>query len=290
MRETGAISDLRQSPGWTKFMSKIGWHVDYIGSLTVFSKQIPVLGTVIRIPRPNLPLPLEEIDLLAREKKAALVKIEPNLLSPKFNPNVMGTFHKAGSPVLPTRSIWIDLTKSNDQLSASLEKDTRNLVRKAAKDNVLIAESNNLKNFYSMWADNAKKKGFYTPFEKELSSLWKSFNEKHILVAKYHDRTVAAALLLGHKEAIYYSFASSTDEGRGVHASYLLLWEAIVNSKKWGYDRLDLEGISDPRVGRTKSWEGFTHFKKGFGGQSVDYIGSFSKYYSPLGKLIGRFL
>lgn len=288
--ELGPITDLRQSPGFAKYMSSLGWQVDRVGGVAIFSKLVPLLGTLIKIQRPNLPLPLEEIDQLARSKKAFLVKVEPNLLLEGFNPQIMGGFRKDSSPILPTRSIWIDLTAAEETLFANLDKDTRNLVRRADKDGVAVIESRNLKEFYLLWAGNAKKKCFYMSFEKELTALWKAVPENKLLVAKYQGQIVAAALLLGFSKVLYYSFAGSTDLGRSSHAPYLLMWEVIKRAKKWGYVRLDLEGIEDPKVKRTKAWSGFSHFKKGFGGKEVKYAGSFSKFYSPLGKIFGRFI
>ncbi|HET7713675.1 MAG TPA: peptidoglycan bridge formation glycyltransferase FemA/FemB family protein [Patescibacteria group bacterium] len=288
--DLGPVIDIRQSPGFAKYMASLGWQVDQIGGVVIYSKNIPIVGTLIKIQRPNLPLPLEEIDRLAQEKKAFLVKVEPNLLLDGFNPQIMGGFRKDSSPILPTRSIWIDLTLSPETLFANLDKDTRNLIRRAAKDGVAVIEGSNLKEFYLLWAGNAKKKGFYMSFEKELTALWKSVPEKRLLIAKYQGQIVAAALLVGFSKVLYYSFAGSTELGRSCHAPYLLMWEVIKRAKKWGYARLDLEGVADPQVKKTKSWSGFSRFKKGFGGKEVQYAGSFSKYYSPLGKIFGRFI
>jgi len=286
----GPARDIRQSDGYALFMRRIGWQVDRVGKLHLFRKNFPLLGAFIRIPRPRLPLPLEEIDSLARSQGAFMVKVEPNFLIDGFNHQVMGGFRKDSSPILPTRTIWIDLTNSIETLLANLDKDTRNLVRRAEKEGVAVIETRDLNEFYKLWSTNAKKKGFFVPFEKELTALWKVVPEKHLLLAKHRGEIVAGALLFGYERVLYYSFAGSSDHGREVHAPYLLLWEVIARGKKWGYQRLDLEGITDPKVGRTKSWSGFSHFKRGFGGREVEFAGSFSKYYSVLGKIFGRFI
>lgn len=282
--------DLRQSKGFAHFMERLGWGATWIGETLVLSKKVPLVGTLMRVQRPSLPLPLEELEQLARDKKAAIVKIEPNLLVDGGNPQVLGDFRKDRSPILPTRTIWIDLTVSEETLFANLEKDTRNLVRRAEKESVAIVESKDLKTFYSIWARNARAKKFFVPFEKELNALWAAIPERHLLIAKFKGQAVAAALLLGFEGVLYYSLAGSSDEGRQVHAPYLLLWQVISRGKRWGYERLDLEGITDPKVGRTKSWSGFSHFKRGFGGVEVEFAGSFSRYYSVFGKIFGRFL
>lgn len=288
--DVGQLTDIRQSPDYGKFMESLGWEEILIGQTRLFVRKIPFLGSVIRVPRANLPLPLEEIDILAKERRAAMVKIEPNLLLNKFNPQQIGKFRKDRQPVLPTRTLWIDLKESLEKLWGSLDKDSRNLVRRAEKEGVAVTESKDIDSFYKLWSDTAKRKGFYVPFEKEMTSTWKVFREKHLLSARHNGRVVAAVIVFGYKEGAYYYFAASNEEGRKVYAAYLLLWEVIKKSKGWGYERLDLEGVRDEQVKRTRTWGGFSHFKSGFGGRGIQYAGSFSKYYSVLGKLLGRFV
>src|SRR5205807_5096613 len=223
----------------------IGWEEVVIGATRAFVRSLPILGSVIRIPRANLPLPVEEIDQLARQRRAAVVKIEPNLLLEKLSPQSIGKFEKDDYPILPTKTIWIDLKEPLEKLWTNLEKDTRNLVRRAEKEGVRVAESKDVASFYKLWSDTARKKDFYVPFEREMESLWKSFGQKYLLVAKYEDKIVAAVMILGYKEAAYYYFAASNETGRSVYAAYLLLWEVIRKSKAEGYVRLDLEGIAD---------------------------------------------
>ena len=57
-------------------------------------------------------------------------------------------------------------------------------------------------------------------------------------------------------------------------------------AKKRGIKIFDFEGIIDPRIKATRRWHGFTHFKRGFGGEEVTYLGSFIKFYNPVIKLI----
>lgn len=283
--ELGPTTDLRQSPGWAKFMASLGWSVDRIGETVLLRRSLPILGTIIRVQRPNVPLPLEEINKLSRTVGAFLVKIEPNLLADGFDLQVMGGFRKDTNPMLPRRSIWIDLSLTEETLIANFDKDARNLTRRAEKDAVAVVESREIKSFYDLWRANAKQKHFYVPFAKELDRLWKELPEKHLLVAKHHGQIVAAVLLLGYKGVLYYSFAASSDAGRAVHAPYLLMWEVIKRGKRWGYKRLDLEG-----VGGKKSWLGFSQFKRQFGGKEVEFVGSFSKAYNLWGFVLGRFV
>ncbi|RJQ26855.1 peptidoglycan bridge formation glycyltransferase FemA/FemB family protein, partial [Candidatus Parcubacteria bacterium] len=60
---------------------------------------------------------------------------------------------------------------------------------------------------------------------------------------------------------------------RKTPASYLLQWEAIKDAKKEGLSTYNFWGIAkddDPRG----AWHGLSQFKKGFGGQRLDFVHS----------------
>lgn len=281
--------DIRQSPGFAMFMRKTGWKLERIGQTNVFYRQVPLFGSVMRVPRPNFPLPLKALEGFARKKRALMVRVEPNVILDKESPLQISNYKKDDSLFLPTATIWIDLTKSETALWSDLDKDTRNLVRKAAKDSVIVKSSNDMEAFYKIWAENAKQKKFFVPYEKEMQTLWDCHREKYLLAVEQDGQMVAGALMCGYKKSLYYQFAASTEAGRKTHAPYAILWEVIKRGKKLGYKRLDLEGVIDPRVKGTSSWSGLTHFKKGFGGVRVTYVGGFISYPSLIGKLVGIF-
>lgn len=83
-----------------------------------------------------------------------------------------------------------------------------------------------------------------------------------------------AIILIADKTAYYYR-AFTTKEGRTKYAQYLIVWEAIRLAKKQGCRIFDFEGVFDPRF-PVKNWQGFSHFKKSFGGKEVCYPGCFT--------------
>jgi lipid II:glycine glycyltransferase (peptidoglycan interpeptide bridge formation enzyme) len=78
----------------------------------------------------------------------------------------------------------------------------------------------------------------------------------------------------------YYWQAFTNSEGRTSLSQYSLLYHGILWAKKQGSRVFDFEGIYDPRF-PNKSWQGFTHFKKSFGGYEVEYLGTFVKNRLP---------
>jgi len=81
-----------------------------------------------------------------------------------------------------------------------------------------------------------------------------------------------------HGRVAYYSHNASSVSGRKKFIPTVLTWRAIRLAKKLGCSRFDFEGIEDERYPVTKKWSGFTRFKKSFGGDVVEYVGSFSKW------------
>jgi lipid II:glycine glycyltransferase (peptidoglycan interpeptide bridge formation enzyme) len=67
-----------------------------------------------------------------------------------------------------------------------------------------------------------------------------------------------------------------TEAGAETRANYLLKWEAIRSSREQGATSYDLWGLATG---------GIAHFKTGFGGREVRYIGAWDLVLDPLGRL-----
>jgi lipid II:glycine glycyltransferase (peptidoglycan interpeptide bridge formation enzyme) len=68
-----------------------------------------------------------------------------------------------------------------------------------------------------------------------------------------------------------------TREGGESRANYLLKWEAIRSSREQGATSYDLWGLATG---------GIAHFKTGFGGREVRYIGAWDLVLDPLGRQV----
>lgn len=293
--------DLRQSDEWAGYMKAIGWEVESFGRSKAYIRKIPLLGSLIKIPRPNPPLSYSEIDKVAKKYKALLVKIEPNLALPAgrqvshprgVNTNLKLTgngYFEDNWAFAPTRTIRIDLKKSLEEILSKMEKETRYSIRLAQSKRLKVKsleKRESLEKFIEIYKQTAKRAHFWTGPLSELKLRWESFNKAKkgeiFLAFSEKDELLAGAMVFHHDKTSYYYHAASTLEGRKMGAPSLIVWEIINKAKHEGCLILDLEGIKDPRIPSTKNWEGFSNFKRSFGGEEVEYIGSFSKYYVPL--------
>ncbi|OGY26624.1 MAG: hypothetical protein A2Z24_02275 [Candidatus Woykebacteria bacterium RBG_16_44_10] len=287
--------DIRQSDLWAKYLQELGWQAEKLNpNLFAYVKKIPIFGSLIKVPRVPLPLPFKEIDQLAASENAIFVKFEPaiEMKDPAANKTLSllkahGFWQERWS-LSPTKTIFVDLTKSEDVLLKEMEKDTRYNVRLATRRGVGVKQTDDFKQFKDLYFATARRKKFW-PAKKELEVLWKVFSKERaasILTTFYQEKPLASTLLIDSNKAGHYQHAASTDQHREVMAPYLLLWEAMRFLKKKGCSILDLEGVYDQRIPSTKGWKGFTLFKKGFGGREVEYLGSFTKYYKLWAKIL----
>ncbi|MBL7150380.1 peptidoglycan bridge formation glycyltransferase FemA/FemB family protein [Candidatus Microgenomates bacterium] len=275
------MTDLRQSLQFGKYSKAISWKVEKISDCQVFIRKLPFIGSIIKIQRPNS-IFFKKIDELAKKYQALFVKLEP--VQP-FSEETRRQLYDHGFchdswPLLASKTIWIDLTKSKEKLWQEIAKDTRYCIRKAKKEDIKILRHCDIESFYNEFKRFGKG---YIPKKNDFQALVKSFGKNAILLSV---NDLAGALILIHGKTAYYYYAFTSPLGRKKFAQPLLVLEAIKLAKTLKCHIFDLEGIEDSRYKVTRKWHGFSRFKKSFGGREVEFPGSFSKYYHPIAKLL----
>lgn len=287
------LQDLRQTKEYALFLRTQGWQTEKIKNTFIFVKKLPFLPiSVIKIQRPNfqskLSFDFSLIDKIAKKHRAIFVKIEP---FGSFDKNFFKNagFKKDFWPLLPPKTLWIDLEKSGKELLENLSKKTRYDLRKAQNSDLKIKtisgnelKEKQLENFHEFFKSTRKEKKLWIPHFNYLKSLFKNFdNKSFLLLAYFKEKIITAVVLLFSENMAFYYFSASNRLGNKLFAPTALAWQAIKLSKKQNKKVFDFEGIYDPRFKVTKPWQGFSHFKKGFGGEGVTFSGSFIKYYFP---------
>jgi len=231
-----SMADLRQAEEYDRFMESLGWVVEK----KVFIKKLPLLPfSFIKYQRPGWPIDLKLINRLAKKYRAIQVKIEPDVIDRTRWDEVEKEMEKNGyrsnkTPLLPTRTIWLDLRKSEQQLLKEMHHKTRYNIRKyegqGAKSEIVqgstIADEQ-LKEFYEVYKENSRKQKYWGLNFKQLKSLVKCFGKKSYLLLVKQEKLLGGLVLLVHGRVAYYSHNAASKEGKKQYVPNLLGWEAI---------------------------------------------------------------
>jgi len=281
------MKDIRQSPEWARYLESLGWKTEKLDGVNCFVKKTPFFGSIIKIQRPpNLP-PIEKIEKLAKKNRAILVKIEP---TSKKEAEILkrAGFKLSRWPLSPTKTVVLDLSKSEETLLGKMHYKTRYNIKVAQRNKVKVEISDDFKSFCKVWLESQKRNKLSFATTSQLEKFWQIFQKNSVLLLAKDkkDETLAGILMPIYDRIAYYLYAGSTKGGNKLFAPTLVTWEAIKLAKKMGARQFDFEGIYDERFkGATKSWQGFSRFKKSFGGKEIEYPGTFSKTFLPFGKL-----
>src|SRR3989344_3005440 len=120
--------DIRQTEEYASYLEKIGWIVVRKNGANYFIKKIPIIGSVIKIQRPQQFNNLT-IQQLFDKYHAFQIIIEPNLTTDYKRLTTTG-YKLSNSPYLPTKTLQLDLTKSEKELFGQPSKDCRYSIRK----------------------------------------------------------------------------------------------------------------------------------------------------------------
>lgn len=278
--------DLRQSQEYAEYLKSIGWVVEKTDGCHIYIRKIPLTPfSIIKIQRPRK-IPFRKTDRLAKKYRALVIYLEPLTINHKSSTHSEGIsrselnhkYRPSKSPFLPAKTIHLDLTQPKKKILAQMKKDARYEIRKAKRKEIQLIKVQDLAKFHQAWKKSVDWQR-YVPSLKSLQHLKKAFGEKAVFLGIGKPLIAGTVILMANKTAYYY-YAFSSKEGRRKSAQYLLVWEAIKLAKKQGCKIFDFEGIYDERF-PIKSWKGFSHFKRSFGGKEIEYSGCFVKYRFP---------
>jgi len=271
--------DLQQSVLYQKYITALGWSIDHMDGAAIFYRSIPFVGTLAKIQRsPSLPYIPKLIPLLRRHKITS-VSVEPNSLENQETfTNYMRSLGKffpiVSSPFLPTKTILVDVSKSENDMFSSLTSAKRRAVRRAEKNHITITTSDKITDLTAIKNRSAGLFGGITTYG--IDKLWNIFYPKkmaYILLAKNMKHAViGGVLLLIWEKRCYYWIAGATHEWKKLFAPTLLVWNALQFAHKRKCRDFDFVGVWDDRMPKQYTeWKGFTKFKEGFGGAPLYY-------------------
>ena len=188
---------------------------------------------------------------------------------------------RAAAAIQPVSTRAIDLAADEDALWGELRKKWRQYVNKARSGGVRVVDAGpeRLDEFYSIYRETADRAGFLIRAKSAYRDVWDAYGpagRARLLFAELADGTPVATLFLVRAGSrVVEPYGGMTQAGAESRANYLLKWEAIRSSKEQGATSYDLWGLAHA---------GIAHFKTGFGGREIHYVGAWDLVLDPLGR------
>nr|AIA17116.1 FemAB family [uncultured bacterium] len=229
---------------------------------------------------------LQALKQLAKQQGVAYVRIEPQgPFSPKQLQN--HSLHPAPRDTQP-RFTWVkNLHQPDTQIMAEMTSTNRNLYNTAAKKGITFKESRtvgDLSIFLDMIHGVAKNTGIKPHTDREFQVIADTLiprNAAKLYFALHNKKPIASALVYDSPTTRYYAHAASYSAARKLQAASPLLTRMILDAKQQSQNQFDFFGIAPPN-NPTHQWIGFSNFKKSFGGELKEYLGSWELPIKPV--------
>ncbi len=236
----------------------------------LYSPRFPILTEIV-----PAEIFLNKIKEIAQQENSIFWRVD------LFNAQIFKNFpFKKITDFQPSRTILLNLTKSEEEILKEMHPKTRYNIRLAEKKGVRIKIGQTLKEieiFLNLLKKTAHRNKFKThPLEyyQKLIQLDKNFVKLYL--ADYQNKIIAGNLMIFFADTVTYLYGASDDEYKNLMAPYLLHWTVIKEGKRMCLKYYDFWGIDE------KKWPGVTRFKKSFGGKIIEYPGTFDLVFDQI--------
>lgn len=262
----------------------------------ILVRQLPYgLGRLAYVPKgpvldyEDRPLLEETLAALRRETDdlgAIALKIEPEVRDGPVARVLEELCLQPADPVQMRSTIWVDLAAPEEEILARQKQKTRYNTRLAAKRGVTVSHggTDDLDAWYRMYEVTAQRDGFSIhsrQYYREVLEILGARDMATLLLAHHEDDLLAGIIVFIFGRMGIYMYGASSNEKRNLMAPYLLQWEAMRWARAHGATLYDLWGIPD-RLDESEDLWGVYRHKRGYGGETVRYVGAFDIVQSPL--------
>lgn len=238
------------------------------------------VGYLPKGPSPDKNL-ADALEKIAKEKRCAFFKIEPNV-SIEDKSYILDTrFKKSPKSLFTKHNFILDLTKSEEILLKYMHPKTRYNIRLAEKKGVKVEERTDDEAFeiyLKLYFETTKRQSYFGHNEKYHQKVWEIFKKAklaRLLIGFCNNKPLSAWMLINFKDTLYYPYGGSSTEHKEVMANNLVAWHAIKLGKKLKLKTFDMWGTAGPNPSPADPYYGFHRFKQGYNPELTEYIGTF---------------
>lgn len=298
---------LLQCWAWGELKSCFGWNAERLalvengricaGAQLLYRHLLPGL-TVAYIPRgpqaPNVDF-LRALREMVQSRGAFLLKLEPDWSRGDQREAMLAAagFKHSTETIQPPATIHIDLTRTLDDILASMKPKWRYNIRLSEKKGATIraGTSSDLAAFFELTRVTALRDKFAVhpvAYYRQVYELLTTREAARLFVAEKDGQALAMIFVTAFGDEAIYLYGASGNEHRNLMPNHGLHWAAIQWAKARGCKRYDLWGIpevAEEKAGASRSSpkdaaplpDSLYQFKRGFGGKIVQYSGAWER-------------
>ncbi|HRH32753.1 MAG TPA: peptidoglycan bridge formation glycyltransferase FemA/FemB family protein [bacterium] len=273
-----------QSSRWAQFQKEGGQRIVILGDdnkeklYLLIRHKLPFNRSYWYLPRSPFFENTQESNIFFNDLRDAIKEIDPKALFIRLEPVSRFESNKLRPTIniQPNRTLLLSLVGSGEKILSGMHQKTRYNIRLAQKKKLTLKKGpENAEAFLDLLEETRQRDGFRVHGRKYYQAMIKSNTVE--LVTVWHDNKILAGSLLAYfGDTVTYVHGASSSEKRDLMAPYFLHWQSILEACSAGYMYYDWHGIDE------KKWPGVTRFKLGFGGEIIDYPGTFDMPLAPL--------
>ncbi len=178
--------------------------------------------------------------------------------------------------VQPSRTLVLPLQGPAERLLTQMHQKTRYNIRLAQKKNLEIKSGvEHLDGFLEILEETRQRDKFRLHGRAYYMAMINS-GAVELKTVWSEGQMLAGSLIAYFGDTVTYVHGASSSRQRQLMAPYALQWDSILKACDAGYAWYDWHGIDE------KKWPGVTRFKLGFGGETLDFAGTFDKPLAPI--------
>lgn len=257
-----------QSQEWGEFQKQTGTKTRVF---TIAGNQLQILvystplGDFWYVAQANVSSEVyEELANKARTEHILFLRIEAQTSLDKLPKNA-----RLVKPRQPANTVLLNLTKSAEDIFASMHQKTRYSIRQAETKNLKISWEKNAAVFHTLMKETAARDNF-NPHPQEYYAKMLACPLVEQITIYLENKPLASSIFIGYQKTFTYLHSASSGEHRDAMASYLIQWTAIQHAKNKGFSVYDFWGVA-PEGDENHSLSGVTRFKIRFGGERYTF-------------------
>ncbi len=184
------------------------------------------------------------------------------------------------------KTMILDLKIEKEELLQNMRKQTRYYIRRAKRDGIeveILQKKEAIDIFFKIHEDTVKRQEFssyslnyYKLFFEKINMYEDLSSSCKVFLAKFQNKYIAAAIIVFFGKKAFYSDGGSLTKYSKFPASYRIQCKAINEAKRMNCTTYNFwGGVSPEKDNKNYPWYGIDLFKRGFGGERIEYMHAF---------------